>query len=268
MFKIAVLYGHGINCDKETLEVLNRVIDSKESNGKAKRVHTNEFIRGEDELKNYQMLVFPGGFLHGDDISAGKILANKLKTKLSKDFENFVQRGKLVLGICNGFQVLAKHPILPSLDRQKVTLTWNDSGRYEDRWVWLKINENSPCVYSKGIDKIRLPIRHGEGKFIAEDKVLDKLEKNNQVALRYAKRDGSEANGEFPYNPNGSMRDIAGICDKTGRVFGLMPHPEAFHSLYNYPNWIELKKKGKGLPETTGVKMFENAVEFIQENLI
>lgn len=268
MIKIGVLYGHGINCDSETLRVLDRALKMKNVEGEAEKIHTNQLIRGRKKLENYHMLTIPGGFLHGDDISAGKILANKLKTKLSEEFEDFIGSGKLVLGVCNGFQVLAKYPVLPSSREQKVTLTWNDSGRFIDRWVYLKTNKDSPCIYLEGIDKIRLPIRHAEGKFIARKPVLDKLEANKQVALKYIRDNGDPAIQKYPDNPNGSLRDIAGICDKTGRIFGLMPHPEAFHSFYNHPEWTKQKIEGEIRKKGAGLKIFDNALGFLERNFV
>lgn len=270
MSKIAILYGHGINCDLETQYVIEKASErlNLSSQIKTERVHTNEFIRKNKRLEDYQMLVIPGGFLHGDDISAGKILANKLKTKLSKELEDFIQSEKLILGICNGFQVLVKYPTLPCREDQKVTLTWNNSGRFIDRWIKVKVNQKSPCIYLKDIDEIYLPIRHAEGRFTGDEEILDTLEKEGQVALKYVRPDGSPAEGEFPWNPNDSIRDIAGICDKSGRIFGLMPHPEAFHSPLNCPNWVRDKTEEEEIKEMgTGLKIFENVVKFIDKKM-
>lgn len=266
MIKIAVLYGHGLNCDRETKYALEKTTEIMgEENIRVQRVHISEFIGKTHQLQEFQMLTIPGGFLHGDDISAGKILANKLKTTLSHELEEFIQDRKLILGICNGFQVLVKYALLPVHGRQKVTLTYNDSGRFEDRWTWVKVTQHiSPFL--RGLNKLYLPIRHAEGKFTAPQPVLEKIEGNNQIALEYCKENGDPANGEFPYNPNGSLRDVAGICDRTGRILGLMPHPEAFISYFNRPNWDVIKRK-KTIPRVgNGLKIFKNAIKFLTNN--
>lgn len=261
MFRIAVLYGHGINCDRETAAALNRVIDAQDADGAAERVHTNELVRGRERLNDYQMLVLPGGFLHGDDIAAGKILAHTLRTELGTELEDFVASDKLVLGICNGFQVLTKIPLLPGTGEQDVTLVWNDTGRFEDRWIRLAPDAEASSLYVDGIDSLRLPVRHGEGKFLADEKVLDRLEANGQVVLRYTREDGTPAEGAYPHNPNGALRDIAGICDDSGRICGIMPHPEAFHAPVNHPQWVE-EEHGEGtVPDRgAGLQIFDNAI--------
>ncbi|MBN2310357.1 MAG: phosphoribosylformylglycinamidine synthase subunit PurQ, partial [Candidatus Hydrogenedentes bacterium] len=171
------------------------------------------------------------------------------------------------IGICNGFQVLVKAGMLPAFDgrfEQEVTLTWNDSGRFENRWVSLAVARNTRCVWLKGVERLELPIRHGEGKFIARDEAtLERLRADGQVALRYARRDGSPARGEFPANPNGAVDDIAGICDPTGRVFGLMPHPEAFVHPTNHPRWTREETGEEG----AGLRVFRNAVEYAAAEL-
>lgn len=265
MIKVAVLYGHGINCDRETkfaVEKTSEMMDAQEVT--AERVHITEFTRGTKDLNDFQMLILPGGFLHGDDISAGKILANKLKTTLSDEIKRFRSEKKLILGICNGFQVLVKYPLLPSYEKQEVTLTFNDSGRFEDRWTWLNVNEDA-SPFLKDMKQLYLPIRHAEGKFIASEPVLDKIEEKGQVALYYSKENGKKANGEFPYNPNGSLRDIAGLCDETGRIFGMMPHPEAFLSFTNRPNWDLLRRRGTDFSgQNMALKIFENALTYLK----
>ena len=223
--KILILYGYGINCDNETQ------FGFELAGAEAEKVHINQLISGEKKLKDYQILAIPGGFSFGDDIEAGKILATKIKYNLAAEFSEFIREEKLIIGICNGFQVLVKLGVLPGFDknrdRQDVTLTFNDSGRFEDRWVYLKINQKSPCIWTKGIETIYLPIRHGEGKFISKNEIVsEKLKKENQIVAQYIDDKGNLAG--YPLNPNGSEYNIAGICDETGRIFGLMPHPEAF----------------------------------------
>ena len=179
-----------------------------------------------------------------------------------------VDDGKLIIGICNGFQVLVKMGILPGLNgrfEQEVTLTHNDSGRFENRWVHLLKDAGTSCVWMKGVDALELPIRHGEGKFIPrDDAVLKQLEDAGCIALRYGTRDGQVADGQFPANPNGSVADIAGICDPTGRVFGLMPHPEAYVDRSNHPRWYR-----ESVPEEgAGLAIFRNAVDYARAHLL
>jgi phosphoribosylformylglycinamidine synthase len=190
--------------------------------------------------------------------------------------ENFIGQGKLVLGICNGFQALVNLGLLPGFEHQyaerRVALICNDSGNFIDAWVNLKINAESPCVFTQGLSSLELPVRHGEGKFFAERDDIDKLLKNHQVVLRYAHENGKVAHDEWPVNPNGSIKDIAGICDPSGRIFGLMPHPEAFNHFSNHPDWTRkreaLARQGKSLmpEEGDGIRIFRNAVEYIKNS--
>jgi len=257
--KVLILYGYGINCDNETQHGFEL------AGAAAEKVHVNQLIEGEKKLKDYQILAIPGGFSFGDDIGAGKVLATKIKYNLTTEFAQFIKEGKLIIGICNGFQALVKLGILPGFDknydRQDVTLLFNDSGRFEDRWVYLKINPKSPCIFTKGIANLYLPIRHGEGKFISRNEVIrERLIKQNQVAVQYVDDRGNLAG--YPYNPNGSELNIAGICDETGRIFGLMPHPEGFLYPQNHPRWTREK-----ILEGWGLKVFKNGVEFAKNNL-
>ena len=191
-----------------------------------------------------------------------------MKFQLHDQLAKFIADGKLVLGVCNGFQTLTRLGMVPALDgdyfTQHVALAHNDSGVFRDDWCYLKADSASPCVFTRGVDLLRLPIRHGEGKFVADDAVLAELEAKHLTALRYANADGSIAT-EFPANPNGSLHSIAGICDPTGRVFGLMPHPEAFLSPYNSPSWTADKIAGKLPKEGDGVVLFRNAVDYIAD---
>lgn len=257
-----VLTGFGINCDGETQTAFMR------AGAQADRVHLNDVIAVPAMLENYQILAVPGGFSFGDDIASGKILANRLRYRLGDALRKFVADGKLMIGICNGFQVMVKMGILPMENgqfRQEVTLTHNDSGRFEDRWIRLGVDPNSKCVWLKGMTALELPVRHGEGKFIPmDDMTLSRLKANGQVALRYLTADGTPARGRFPENPNGSVDDIAGICDATGRVFGLMPHPEAYVDRHHHPRWFR-----EVLPEEgAGLQVFRNAVEYVRANAL
>ena len=257
-----VLTGFGINCDVETESALARV------GAEAGRVHLNDIIADTTMLDDCHIFAVPGGFSFGDDVASGRILANRLRHKLGGPLKKFVGGGKLMIGICNGFQVLVKMGILPMFDGefvQETTLTHNDSGRFENRWVHLQTDPDTRCVWLKGIDALELPIRHGEGKFIAKDgPVLDRLQKNGQIVVRYVTSDGSPAAGVFPANPNGAQDDIAGICDPSGRIFGLMPHPEANVHRTNHPCWTR-----QDLPEEgAGLQVFRNAVDYVKAELL
>lgn len=253
--KALVLYGYGINCERESAHAVKKV------GGEADILHLNKLIENPMLLENYNMLFIPGGFSFGDDLGSGKVFSNKMKFRLREPLEEFVKEDKLVIGICNGFQIMVKMGLLPEPTfEQKVTITVNDSGKFEDRWVFLKTNKESPCVFTKGLDYIYLPVRHGEGKFVTDTKgTLANLENDNQVALRYVDEKGQEK-AEYPFNPNGSVNGIAGICDKTGRVFGMMPHPEAFNIIQNCPLWT-----AGNIREAQGLKIFKNAVEYFKK---
>ena len=219
-------------------------------------IHVDELIRRQQLLSNYQIMVIPGGFTYGDDISAGKILANELRLKLRDEIKNFVDDGRLILGICNGFQALVKAGMLPESSGENVqslTLAGNDSGKFECRWVYLRTNEKSPCIFTRGIDLMYLPVAHGEGKVVMEPGTLEKL----NVALYYADETGDIQAG-YPHNPNGSVNNIAGICDATGRIFALMPHPERFIRWTQHPRWTREPRRDYG----DGFRIFLNAVEW------
>ncbi len=249
-FKALVLKTAGTNCDYETAEALRMAGFAPEI------AHVNEFIRGEKRLADYRIMVLPGGFANGDYIASGKIWANKLKHRLGEEIPRFIGEGNLVLGICNGFQVLVKAGLLPGFDgnyrRQEVTLTFNDSAHFQDEWMELKNVNRGTCVFTKGLRKtIHCPINHGEGKFIpADKKVLARLYEQDQVVFKYAGK-----------NPNGAVDDIAGICDETGRVLGLMPHCEKNLWSLNDPRStrVELPAEGEGMA------IFKKAFEFAKK---
>ena len=261
-----VLAGYGLNCDNETAYALEL------AGASARRVHINSLIDGSVSLDDFQIMVFVGGFSWGDDHGAGVIQAVRLKTNLGDKLLEFVDRGNLVLGICNGFQTLVNIGLLPGFagdyKTRSIALTFNDCGNFRDDWVSLKVNPSSPCVFTKGFDFLELPIRHGEGKFYSDKVVIERLFENNQVAMQYAMPKGSLADNRFPFNPNGSINDIAGICDPTGRIFGLMPHPEAYNHRTNHPDWTRdkeiIKRRGSVVDTgaTAGIRMFQNAVDF------
>jgi phosphoribosylformylglycinamidine synthase I len=257
--KACVLFAAGTNCDQESAYAFELVGAVPEV------VHVNRFRSGEQKLKDFQVLLIPGGFSYGDYIASGRIFANELKHFLRDQIEQFIADGKLVLGICNGFQVLVKCGLLPAFDQpfepQTVTLDTNDSGRYEDRWVYLKV-EDSPGIFTRGITSpMYLPVAHTEGKFLAKSaEILGRLNESRQVCLRYATLTGEPPT--FPDNPNGSEGDIAGICDPTGRIFGLMPHPERFVRREQHPRWHRER-----VDDPHGIAIFRNAVEYARKNL-
>ncbi len=266
--KTLVLTGYGLNCDNETAHAFEI------AGAKATRVHINSLVDGSVNLDDFKIMVFGGGFSWGDDHGAGVICAVRMKTNIGINILEFIDKGNLVIGICNGFQTLVNLGLLPGLDydyeKRTVALTFNDCGNYVDNWVTLKVNPKSPCIFTRGLDKLELPVRHGEGKFYSDGKTISHLVESNQVAVYYAMPDGRPAQGQFPYNPNGSLIDIAGICDPTGRIFGLMPHPEAYNHFTNHPDWTRNKEKAKRSKDrldpgpTLGISIFKNAVEYIR----
>jgi phosphoribosylformylglycinamidine synthase subunit PurQ / glutaminase len=265
--KAIVLTGNGTNCEMEMAHACKLAgADAVDI------VHVSDLLYGEKRLTDYSFLNLPGGFLDGDDLGSAKAGANRFlhaeiyghEEMLIDDLLKFIDAGKLILGACNGFQLMVKLGLLPALDgnfmRQSTTLTFNDSGRFEDRWVYLKANSQSPCVFTRGVDMIYLPVRHGEGKFVPESNViLRQIEERNLNVFRYCDVNGIPAM-QYPLNPNGSINAIAGICNETGRLFGLMPHPEAYLHRTNHPRWTreELPEDGQGLA------IFQNAVKFIR----
>lgn len=247
--RVLILRGPGTNCDRETAFAFER------AGANTELVHINRLISGEERLGNYDILVIPGGFTYGDDIAAGKVLANELMLRLGEQVNRFISEGRLVLGICNGFQVMVKAGILPDIDddsEPQITLTNNDSNRFECRWVHLNVENGSPCVFTRGIQRMYLPVAHAEGKLVANPEVAPGF----PVVLRYAGPDGGPAS--YPYNPNGSVADIAGICDTSGRIFAMMPHPERYIRQIQHPRWT----KGEGSEPGDGFKIFANAVAF------
>lgn len=269
-----VLTGYGINCDYETEVACRR------AGFLAFRVHLNDVIEESKSLLDYQLTVFPGGFSFGDDLGSGVAFASKVRFSIAHDGKRlydslmeYVFRGGLILGICNGFQILVRLGIIPAISEnygvQEVTLARNRAGYYIDRWVNLKVEEKSPNIFIRGLKILRFPVRHGEGRFIPkDDETLLQLEKNHHVSIRYC--DASlHPTEEFPQNPNGSLRGIAGICDPSGKIFGLMPHPEAAISIYQYPYWTNIReersRRGEELPlEGDGFHIFKNALDYVK----
>jgi phosphoribosylformylglycinamidine (FGAM) synthase-like amidotransferase family enzyme len=242
-----VITGNGTNCEMEMAHACRLA-----GFDKVEIVHLSELLCGEKKLDDYHFLNLPGGFLDGDDLGSAKAGANRIlhasvaggKGRLFDQFLRFIGEGKLILGACNG-------------------LTFNDSGRFEDRWVHLKVDPASPCVFTRGLRGLYLPVRHGEGKFITQNEgVLERLHRDRLVTVQYSDESYREATPDYPANPNGAVDGIAGICDATGRIFGLMPHPEAFLHRTNHPRWTreELPEEGMGL------SLFRRAAGFLRSS--
>jgi phosphoribosylformylglycinamidine synthase len=261
--RVCVLRTAGTNCDKETEFAF------VQAGASVDLVHVNKLIQGDKKLDDYQILALPGGFTYGDDIAAGKILANELKHKLGGSLSRFIAQGKLVIGICNGFQILVKSGFLPGSDSldQETSLIINDSGSFKDCWVYLRPQTADrrlqKCVWTKDLPEvIYLPIAHGEGKFVTKDSaVLKRLKDNGQIVFQYCDEKGNLAG--YPHNPNGSIENIAGICDETGRVLGLMPHPERHLDILQHPRRRPGEDKGEG----DGLLIFKNGVEYARKYL-
>ncbi len=260
--RIAILTGYGINSDVELAHSFNL------AGGNAERVHLHDAIDGRVRLEDFAIVAIPGGFSFGDHIASGRVFANRLRYKLGDTLLRLREKKVPMIGICNGFQVLVKLGLLPGTEpasfTQTATLTYNDSGRFENRWCHLKTDANVTSPWLKGITRIYLPIRHGEGKFIpAGPELLRELEANGQACLRYCNADGSEPspeNGGFPANPNGSTGHIAGLVSRDGLVFGLMPHPEAHVLPTQHPQWQREGLQAEG----DGLKIFRNAVDYVR----
>lgn len=263
--KVIVLRTAGTNCDKETAFAF------RTAGAQSELVHINELVRKEKDLNDYHILAIPGGFSYGDDIASGKILANELRFKIEEEVRSFVTDGKLIIGICNGFQILVKAGILPNLSGNfntiESTLTLNDSDKFEDRWIYLKKGPGkAKCMWTHGMDRIiTLPVAHGEGKFIPRDAgVLKKLRKEGMIVFEYSDVKGRKRG--YPYNPNGAIANIAGICDPSGRILGLMPHPERHVSRYQHPHWT-LKDRSGDTKQGDGLAIFTNGVNFAKKHL-
>jgi phosphoribosylformylglycinamidine synthase len=258
--RVLILRTAGTNCDYETqtaFELCGAFVE---------RIHINSLNDKRDKIFEYDILVFPGGFSYGDDIASGKILANEIKNKFGDKVKKFALSGKPIIGICNGFQVLLKMGLLPDpvFFEQTSTLYYNDSGKFECRWVYLKIEKKvkneSNCIWTKNMpDLISLPVAHGEGKFIMNDKkLLNSLNTNNQIVLKYSTKNGDEP--KYPLDPNGSVKQIAAICNTKGNIFGLMPHPERYVFALQHPAKERIDSSEYGF----GKIIFQNAVDFVK----
>lgn len=262
--KALVITGYGTNCEIEMAHACTL------AGAQADIAHLSDILAGTVRIADYHFLNLPGGFLDGDDLGSAQVESVRLKhatirgshTTIYDEILAFFERGGLILGVCNGFQALVKTGLLPGnpFGKRRVSLTFNDSARFEDRWVTMAVNPNSPCVFTKGLTSLDLPVRHGEGKFVTDnDATCQEILDQNLAALSYADASGAPTQ-TYPANPNGSLHAIAGICDATGRIFGLMPHPEAYTHATNHPQWTR-----KTLPERgDGMALFDNAVAYLK----
>ena len=248
--RVLVIRAPGTNCDAETAFAF------EVAGANSDLIHISRLAEGQPRLDSYQVFAIPGGFSYGDDLGAGKVQANELELRLRDQLVPFVERGGLVLGICNGFQVLVRAGLLPvPFGGQRVSLLPNSSGKYECRWVHLRSAPGNSCVFTRGIERIDLAVGHGEGRlFVPAEAVKDIV-----PALHYCGADGQPAG--YPFNPNGSFRDIAGLTDSSGHVLGLMPHPDRFIRASQHPNWTS--RSGPDA-DGDGMVIFRNAVQYAQ----
>ncbi|MCB9983097.1 MAG: phosphoribosylformylglycinamidine synthase subunit PurQ [Rhodospirillales bacterium] len=263
--KVLVLAGYGLNCEEETLHGFEHAGLSGQIR------HINDLIDSPKELDEIQILAIPGGFSYGDDTGAGNAYAQKLKLALWEPLQKFIARDTLTIGICNGCQILTNLGLNPPTGTpygdRKIAVTYNETARYQCRWIDLKITSTSPWL--NGIERMHIPVAHGEGRFMMSDETLKTLQDNGQIAAQYIKPDDTPANGEFPYNPNGSLNDIAAITDETGRILTIMPHPERGMFTSQRDDYMQIKdtarREGKPLPETTGgMALFHNAAQYFE----
>ncbi|MFC1588547.1 phosphoribosylformylglycinamidine synthase I [Planctomycetota bacterium] len=255
--QVLLLRTSGTNCEMELAYGFQLA-------GAATRIaHFNELVRGAVQLKDFQILAFPGGFSYGDDIAAGRLHALEIRSYLKESLTEFVQQGKLILGICNGFQVLVNAHLLPAGDlgsaKQDLSLAANKSNKFECRWVYLK-GSSKKCVWFPQDRIICIPIAHGEGRLVPrDDGLLADLKQHDQIAFRYTDAKGDS--GPYPVNPNGSVDDIAGVCDPSGRILGMMPHPERYLQPEASPAWTRCRH-GSG---SDGLEIISNGVSFIEK---
>ena len=259
--RVLILTGLGLNCEAETEAAFRMVGASPE------RVHLLDMLEGASRarLADYKILAFVGGFAFGDHLGAGFVFANKIRWRMYDPLLDFIDGGGLALGICNGFQTMVRLGLLPGLDGDyrtpRAALAPNDRLGYRDAWVRLTFDTASPCVWTRGLDGMDLPARHGEGKFLAEnEELLERLERDGQIAARYVDENGSPTEN-WPANPNGSPHGVAGVCDPSGRLFGMMPHPDAFLYAFHHPRWERRQAEGDLPAQGDGLRIFRNGVD-------
>ena len=262
-----ILTGFGINCQEEMAAAYRL------AGAEADIVHFNELLAGQATIRGYDVINFPGGFSFGDDLGAGKALSNKMRfcklasgRTLLDEIGDHVAAGGFVLGVCNGFQILVKSGLLPNVGgnfAQEVSLIVNDSGKFEDRWVHCKAAQPAHTPFLKDMDVVALPARHKEGKLVCrDDAIRAAIREMGLCALRYCDADGAIAT-EYPALPNGAEFSCAALTDPTGRVLGMMPHPEAFLAVVNHPDWARRREASCGTEEGEGLRLFRNVVEHV-----
>ncbi len=265
-----VLAGYGINCEEETAHAF-------ELAGSGTRiVHINDLIADKKMLRNFNIFVFPGGFSYGDDTGSGLALANRIKNNMLDDLAAFIDRDTLMLGICNGFQVMVNIGVVPGLlnaglftGNAEAALEHNNTNRYQCRWVDLLVDTKSPSVFTRGIERLHVPVAHGEGNFFAPAGIMKAIDEGSLACMKYAGPAGGPADGEFPYNPNGSMNDIAALSDRSGRIMGMMPHPERGIAFTQRDDWprlkAEMERRGSAIPVfSDGMEIFRNGVNYFK----
>jgi phosphoribosylformylglycinamidine synthase subunit PurQ / glutaminase len=261
---VLIITGYGLNCEAESKYAWAL------SGAQPELVHFSDLLAQPARLHEFAALMFIGGFAYGDHMTSGHVFALRVRHRLSGEMQKFISQGKLIMGVCNGFQIMVKLGLLPGLEEdyftQKLSIAQNDCSTFQNRWVRLRFESASPCVFTQGLGFMPLPIRHGEGKVFTLDKgLMTRLESLGCVPCRYADPVSGEATQEFPYNPNGSLNAIAGLCDPSGRIFGLMPHPESYLYPENHPQW-ELQRMRGTLPEHgLGLALFRNAVNHLRK---
>lgn len=246
-----IIRAPGTNCDAEAAYAF------EVSGAAPSLVHINRMMHGEVSLRDFSIFMIPGGFSYGDDLGAGKVMANELERRLGDQILEFVNRGGVVLGVCNGFQVLVRAGLLPiPFGGQRISLLPNASGRFECRWVHLRISPDNPCVFTRGLGQLDLPVAHGEGRLYVPESAVSQM----VPVLQYARTDGGDP--VYPDDPNGSFGHVAGLCDPSGRILGLMPHPERFVRMSQHPRWTAV---GDAARPGDGLAFFENAVDYVRQ---
>ena len=258
--RVLVLTGLGLNCEEETAHGF------RACGARADLVHLSDMLASDRPLTDYQVIAMIGGFSFGDHIAAGVVYANRLRYRMFDRILRFVGDGGLMIGICNGFQTMVKLGLLPGIDgnygERVATLAANDRLGYRDAWVSVRADPASPCVWTRGVDRMDLPARHGEGKFLTRDEgLMQRLRDEHLIAVRYVD-EGGKPTQQWPWNPNGSPDAVAGVCDPSGRLFGLMPHPDAYLYGFNHPQWARKKLEGSFELRGDGLKIFQNGVDF------
>ncbi len=265
--RVILITGYGFNCEAESAYAWRL------AGAQPELVHFHDLLDVPDRLHDYDILMFIGGFSFGDHMGSGHVMASRIRHRLRDHLERFIHEGKLILGVCNGFQIMAKLGLVPGLDGNyftpRIALVPNDVGTFRNLWVTLRFEPSSPCVFTRGLDRMDLPIRHGEGKVFTLDRaVLDRMEEAGCVVCRYVDPETGEPTQRYPANPNGSLRAIAGVCDPTGRLFGLMPHPEAYLHADQHPLAVRQRLEGTLPSRGAGLAIFENAVRFCRASAL